>query len=105
MGAQGPLIDGPDYTFLDGRHTPLRKGQRRRVQEQREASVRNSPCLTQNPIALDWGSGSIFNLMLQLIGKKSNKLETNTVLVLLWKIVHCAVHLNLRYPVCNEGVL
>lgn len=39
MGAHGPLIDGPDYTFLDGRPTPLRSGQRRRAQEQRDVAV------------------------------------------------------------------
>lgn len=39
MGAWGPLVDGPDYTFLDGRPTPLRSGQRRRAKQQKEVSV------------------------------------------------------------------
>ncbi|MPC08650.1 39S ribosomal protein L52, mitochondrial [Portunus trituberculatus] len=40
LGAHGPLIDGPDYTFLDGRPTPLRIGQIRRARAQREAATK-----------------------------------------------------------------
>lgn len=40
LGAHGPLIDGPDYTFLDGRPTPLRIGQMRRARAQREAATK-----------------------------------------------------------------
>lgn len=39
IGAYGPLVDGPDYTFLDGRPTPLRKGQIKRAKAQQEVSV------------------------------------------------------------------
>ncbi|RXG70922.1 39S ribosomal protein L52, mitochondrial [Armadillidium vulgare] len=35
-----PLVDGPDYTFLDGRRTPLRPRQRRRAQGQKEQVTR-----------------------------------------------------------------
>ncbi|XP_063861595.1 large ribosomal subunit protein mL52-like isoform X2 [Scylla paramamosain] len=40
LGAHGPLIDGPDYTFLDGRPTPLRIGQMRRARAQHEAATK-----------------------------------------------------------------
>lgn len=34
--ACGPLTDGPDYTFLDGRLTPYGVGQKKRLQRQNE---------------------------------------------------------------------
>lgn len=38
--AYGPLTDKPDYTFLDGRPTPLGMRQRKRLQKQKEMAVR-----------------------------------------------------------------
>ncbi|XP_041987774.1 39S ribosomal protein L52, mitochondrial [Aricia agestis] len=34
--AEGMLTDGPDYTFLDGRPTPLLQKQKKRMLQQRE---------------------------------------------------------------------
>lgn len=53
MGACGPLVDGADYTFLDGRSTPLRVGQRRRAQEQREVSAKVIQLLQETKFATE----------------------------------------------------
>ncbi|XP_071524789.1 large ribosomal subunit protein mL52 [Panulirus ornatus] len=53
MGAHGPLIDGPDYTFLDGRPTPLRSGQRRRAQEQRDIAVKVLQLMKETKFAIE----------------------------------------------------
>ncbi|XP_067634191.1 large ribosomal subunit protein mL52 [Eurosta solidaginis] len=38
--AFGPLTNLPDYTFLDGRPTPLGSNQKRRLQKQQEIAVK-----------------------------------------------------------------
>jgi len=38
--AYGPLTDGPDYSFLDGRPTPPGTGKIKRAMEQKEIAVR-----------------------------------------------------------------
>nr|XP_045605697.1 39S ribosomal protein L52, mitochondrial-like isoform X1 [Procambarus clarkii] len=53
MGACGPLIDGVDYTFIDGRPTPLRVGQRRRAQEQREVSAKVIQLMKETKFAIE----------------------------------------------------
>ncbi|KAG7177761.1 39S ribosomal protein L52, mitochondrial-like [Homarus americanus] len=53
MGAHGPLINGPDYTFLDGRPTPLRIGQRKRALKQREVSAKVLQLLKETKFAIE----------------------------------------------------
>lgn len=53
MGASGPLIDGPDYTFLDGRPTPLRAGQRRRAEEQFQVSSKVIQLMKETKFAIE----------------------------------------------------
>jgi len=38
--AYGPLVDGPDYSFIDGRPTPPGSGKIRRAVEQREIATK-----------------------------------------------------------------
>lgn len=52
MGAFGPLVDGPDYTFLDGRPTPLRKGQQKRAKSQREAAAKVLQLMKETQFAI-----------------------------------------------------
>ncbi|KAG0714805.1 39S ribosomal protein L52, mitochondrial [Chionoecetes opilio] len=52
MGACGPLIDGADYTFLDGRPTPLRINQMRRAKEQREAAAKVVQLMKETQFAI-----------------------------------------------------
>ncbi|ROT73745.1 putative 39S ribosomal protein L52, mitochondrial [Penaeus vannamei] len=53
MGAWGPLVDGPDYTFLDGRPTPLRSGQRRRAKQQKEVSEKVLQLMKETNFAIE----------------------------------------------------
>ncbi|KAK7081346.1 mitochondrial translation [Halocaridina rubra] len=53
IGAHGPLIDGPDYTFLDGRPTPLGAGQRRRAIGQVEASEKVIQLMKETKFAIE----------------------------------------------------
>ncbi|KAL7643978.1 UNVERIFIED_CONTAM: hypothetical protein RMT77_005991 [Armadillidium vulgare] len=48
-----PLVDGPDYTFLDGRRTPLRPRQRRRAQGQKEQVTRALQFMKQMDFAVE----------------------------------------------------
>jgi large subunit ribosomal protein L52 len=41
--AYGPLVDGPDYSFIDGRPTPPGSGKVKRAVEQREIAVSFMP--------------------------------------------------------------
>ncbi|XP_063585918.1 large ribosomal subunit protein mL52-like [Penaeus indicus] len=53
MGACGPLVDGPDYTFVDGRPTPLRSGQRRRALQQKEVSEKVLQLMKETNFAIE----------------------------------------------------
>ncbi|CAL4213242.1 unnamed protein product, partial [Meganyctiphanes norvegica] len=53
LGACGPLVDGPDYTFVDGRPTPLANHQRRRMNEQRELAVKVLKLMDETQFAID----------------------------------------------------
>ncbi|XP_068208059.1 large ribosomal subunit protein mL52 isoform X1 [Palaemon carinicauda] len=53
IGAQGPLINGPDYTFLDGRKTPLGSSKRRRADEQLEVTSQVLQLLGEVNFAID----------------------------------------------------
>ncbi|XP_042887530.1 39S ribosomal protein L52, mitochondrial-like [Penaeus japonicus] len=53
LGACGPLVDGPDYTFVDGRPTPLRSGQRRRALEQKEVSGKVLQLMKETNFAIE----------------------------------------------------
>ncbi|KAK3856548.1 hypothetical protein Pcinc_037141 [Petrolisthes cinctipes] len=53
LGAHGPLIDGPDYSFLNGCPTPLRAGQRRRALEQRVVSAKALQLLKETRFAIE----------------------------------------------------
>lgn len=38
--AYGPLTDGPDYSFLDGRPAPVGSGKLRRARDQQDLAVK-----------------------------------------------------------------
>ncbi|XP_066942750.1 large ribosomal subunit protein mL52 [Macrobrachium rosenbergii] len=53
LGAHGPLVDGPDYTFLDGRETPLGSSKRKRANEQLEVSSKILQLLNETNFAVE----------------------------------------------------